>query len=82
MTLNTILRELKTTSRSKLAPETAAIMTRATEQLQSSGIVKMALGSGNMAPAFALTDWQGNIYNSAELLEKGPLILNFYRGSW
>jgi hypothetical protein len=82
MTLNTTLQQLKSASRSKLPAEKVAIMTRAVEQLENSGIARIALGSGKTAPEFTLSDWRGKLYKSRELLEKGPLILTFYRGSW
>jgi len=82
MTLNETLQQIKAASRSRIPAEAAATMTRATEQLKSSGIIKMALAPGKPAPEFELTDWQGNKFNSADLLAKGPLILHFYRGSW
>lgn len=82
MSLNETLQQLKSASRAKLPPEVAAIMAQATTQLESSGIVRMALHPGEPAPEFELPDSLGNNYSSVELLAKGPLILNFYRGSW
>ena len=82
MTLNETLQQIKSTSRSRIPEEAAATMTRATEQLKNSGIIKMALDAGEPAPEFELSDWQDIRYSSPELLAKGPLILNFYRGSW
>jgi peroxiredoxin len=35
-----------------------------------------------MAPSFALSDADGTIVTSSELLAKGPLVLTFYRGVW
>ena len=82
MTLNETLQQLKSASRSKAPSEAVTIMTHATEQLKDSGILGMALNPGMPAPEFELPDWQGNNFNSTELLTKGALILNFYRGSW
>jgi len=82
MTLKSTLLQLKTTSRAKLPEDVAAIMTRATDQLLDSGIVRMALGPGKQAPDFILPDWQGTLYSSSDILANGPLILSFYRGSW
>lgn len=82
MTLNETLQQIKSASRSKIPAEAAAVMTRATEQLRDSGIIKMALEPGKPAPEFELPDCLGNNYSSAKLLTKGPLILHFYRGSW
>ena len=82
MTLNETLQQIKLASRSKMPAEAAAIMTRATEQLEKSGIIKMARNSGKSAPEFELPDSLGKSYSSAELLTKGSLVLNFYRSSW
>jgi hypothetical protein len=82
MTLNNTLQEMKRKSLSRIPPEAAAIMAQTTKQLELSGLVDKALTKGDKAPSFELMDWQGNSYNSALLLAKGPLILHFYRGSW
>lgn len=82
MTLNETLQEMKAASRSRIPEAAVAIMTRATEQLENSGVVKKALSKGDQAPTFELQDWQGTRYNSSLLLSQGPLILHFYRGSW
>jgi peroxiredoxin len=34
------------------------------------------------APAFALTDQRGNLVSSNDLLDRGPLVVQFYRGTW
>lgn len=82
MTLNKTLQEMKAASRSRMPQEKAAIMAKATEEFERSGLVNNALKAGEKAPSFELLDWQGNSYNSSQLLVKGPLILHFYRGSW
>jgi hypothetical protein len=82
MTLNETLQQLKAASRSRVPAEAAAVMARSAEELKNSGLIGRALVPGNPAPVFDLQDWQGNSYNSTELLAKGPVILSFYRGSW
>ena len=57
-------------------------MHRATEELIASGLAERALKAGDMAPAFALNDADGNIVRSADLLGHGPLVVTFYRGVW
>lgn len=57
-------------------------MHRATDELLASGAAQRALKVGDKAPPFSLSDAQGNIVNSAELLKRGPLIVSFYRGVW
>ena len=82
MTLNETLQQIKSASLSRIPAEAASAMTRAAEQLENSGIIKMALGPGKPAPEFELPDCFDNSYNSTALLANGPLILHFYRGSW
>src|SRR6201988_58926 len=57
-------------------------MHRATEELIASGQAARAKKVGDQAPPFSLKDADGNIVSSAELLQKGPLIVSFYRGVW
>ena len=41
-----------------------------------------ALGVGDPAPDFALPDAMGREVRLSELLERGPVVLTFYRGAW
>jgi peroxiredoxin len=65
----------------KPAAEALHIMHRATAELVASG---QALNekAGDKAPEFALKDPDGNAVSLASLLEKGPLVVSFYRGVW
>ena len=53
-----------------------------TADLVATGIAEKALGVGDKAPDFELPDANGNPVRLADLLAKGAVILNFYRGSW
>lgn len=63
-------------------PEIHPVMERATAELIASGQAERALKAGDKAPAFTLTDPDGTLVSSTELLEKGPLVISFYRGVW
>jgi peroxiredoxin len=63
-------------------PEIHPIMERATAELIASGQAARAIQAGDRAPAFNLRDQDGNEVSSAALLEKGPLVVTFYRGAW
>ncbi|NYH14781.1 peroxiredoxin-like family protein [Paraburkholderia bryophila] len=63
-------------------PEIHPVMERATAELVASGQAERALRAGDKAPAFTLTDPDGTLVSSTELLEKGPLVISFYRGVW
>ncbi|MGF6408902.1 peroxiredoxin-like family protein [Paraburkholderia sp. MM5482-R1] len=62
--------------------EIHAVMERATAELIASGQAERAHKAGDMAPAFTLADPNGTLVSSTELLEKGPLVISFYRGVW
>ena len=53
-----------------------------TADLVATGIAGRALGPGARAPDFELPDHRGALVRSADLLAAGPLLVNFYRGSW
>jgi peroxiredoxin len=52
------------------------------QSLQAAGIGEGALKAGDAAPDFALANAEGRIVTLADLLEKGPVVLSFYRGKW
>ena len=52
------------------------------EELVAQGIVKNALNVGDKIPAFSLTDARGKSISSKALLNKGNLVITFYRGAW
>lgn len=82
MTLNDTLKQMKAASLSRIPADAAAVMANANAQLEASGIVEMTLGRGQAAPGFKLQDWQGELFDSTEILSRGPLVLTFFRGSW
>jgi len=53
-----------------------------TGDLVATGIAEKALKVGDAAPDFTLLDANGAAVSSADLLAEGPMIVNFYRGSW
>ncbi|MBU6420076.1 MAG: AhpC/TSA family protein [Proteobacteria bacterium] len=57
-------------------------MHRATDELIASGAANHAKKAGDLAPSFTLLDPDGKEVSSEDLLEKGPLIVTFYRGVW
>jgi hypothetical protein len=68
--------------KSEAPPEAVAVMHRATNDLRQSGILERVLKEGDLAPDFSLSDSQGRMVHAKDLLEKGPLVLSFYRGAW
>ncbi|MEQ5842254.1 AhpC/TSA family protein [Paraburkholderia acidicola] len=58
------------------------IMERATAELIATGQASRAVKAGDRAPNFSLRDQEDNEVSLAGLLEKGPLVVTFYRGVW
>jgi hypothetical protein len=82
MSLQEKLDAYRSTGPKRIPQESLTVMHRATEDLRHSGILERTLKPGQMLPEFALPNVEGAIVRSRQLLEKGPLVLSFYRGVW
>ena len=82
MSLQDSLDAMRTKFESKLSPEIVDTMHQATDELLQSGIMDRVLKVGDTAPKFSLPDHNGDMVDSADLLDKGPLAVSFYRGAW
>jgi len=82
MGLNEKLTAMRDASRGKLPEETRRIMAEALQSIEATGQQQRALRAGDRAPDFVLEDHAGRPWSSAELRDLGPLVINFYRGSW
>lgn len=66
----------------KVPAEIREAMERADLDLAGSGIAAHALKAGDIAPDFTLADAHGGSANLAVLVQKGPVVLSFFRGGW
>jgi hypothetical protein len=82
MSLADKLAATRAASATRIPPDKAAIMDRATEDLRRSGIMDHIVKVGGKAPSFTLANYDGSRVASADLLARGPLVLSFFRGSW
>lgn len=83
MTLQDKLDAFKVEFETNQAPPAAVeAFHRSTQELIDAGVADRALGVGDSAPGFVLSDADGNEVSSSVLLGKGPLVLTFYRGFW
>ena len=82
MSLQDQLNALKKNSEARIPAEKLAVMHRATKDLENSGLIDRVLKAGDMAPDFALNDTEGVLVSSRSLLERGPVVISFYRGGW
>jgi peroxiredoxin len=62
--------------------EVQAIHARVVEELKHSSIAERSIPVGAPAPAFELPDHNGKLVRSSELLDRGPLVICFFRGRW
>jgi peroxiredoxin len=82
-TLSQELADYKAGFAQRAAPERVAMMEAATRDLRATGIEQRALHAGDAAPAhLSLPDALGRPMRLAELWQRGPLVLLFYRGGW
>lgn len=54
----------------------------ATEELNNSGIAKTALQVGDSVMDFELKNASGQMVKLSDILQKGPVLLTWYRGGW
>lgn len=69
-------------AQSKSSPENRLIMSRHLDNVSGSGIYEKALKVGDQAPDFTLKNHLGKPESLSSHLEKGPVILTWYRGGW
>jgi peroxiredoxin len=63
-------------------PETQAVHARAIADLKAARFSEKVLQTDAKAPPFELKDHDGNTVSSADLLNKGRLVVCFFRGRW
>jgi len=82
MSLSDALNEFNQGFVAKVPQEVVSTMGEATEMLRQSGFAEQAVKTGQLAPAFELPELGGDSIELPKLLEKGPLVISFYRGAW
>jgi len=76
--LDAIERELLTV----IDAEERAALAAAIDRLRMLQMVEQGLAEGDLLPDFALQDSSARTVSSADLLDRGPLALTFFRGPW
>ena len=82
MTLQEKLDQLKAQAKTRIPPESQAVMARAIEDVHRSGILARVPKVGDRAPDFTLADSTDQPVSLASLRARGPVVLSFYRGRW
>ncbi len=62
--------------------EVIEMMHRATVELKATGIEERTLKVGDRAPSFTLFNQDHVQVSSSSLVQKGPLVVSFFRGHW
>lgn len=68
--------------RAALPRDDVRILDDAVEELRMMQLAEQGLQAGEPFPDFALPDSEGRVVASGELLDRGPLVVAFYRGGW
>ena len=76
--INTLLSEMGP----NIPEEVGRKIGSAIKELKDSGLIDNSLRKGGRLPLFTLPDLHGVRVSSIDLLEQGPLVISFYRGSW
>ncbi|RMH15678.1 MAG: AhpC/TSA family protein [Gammaproteobacteria bacterium] len=82
MNLSEAIQTFKQNFVKNVPDKTLQTMQAATEALVESNLAEKALKMGDRLPDFELPNATGQIISSQNLLEQGPLVINFYRGAW
>jgi hypothetical protein len=82
MSLAEKLKEISDGSKESIPEKTRSLMKKATDELRNSGIMDTAFRAGDILPPFELPNSNGRMVSSREFLEKGNLVVTFYRGVW
>jgi peroxiredoxin len=76
------LAEYRAGWRDRVPADRQAMMDRHVAHLAATGIDRSAKQVGDHAAAIRLRDQHGTMFDVANLLAKGPVIVTFYRGGW
>ena len=76
------LEELSREVRSNASPERLQANAQTISDLVAHGLSALALREGDVAPDFSLPDAHGHMVALKTLLDRGPVVISFYRGGW
>lgn len=82
MKLTASLKELADNSIKRHPGPAQDIMRKAIEDLEATVILKHAVKTGDKFPDFTLPNAQGKTITLSEQLQKGKVVITFYRGGW
>src|SRR5690348_12296112 len=63
-------------------PSVVAALEGSVAELAQTGLVRQALKAGERAPLFRLRSDTGDFVALSEVLDRGPVVVTFFRGGW
>ncbi len=82
MSLLAQIQEMQKEFMKQVSEEDVKVLQSATAKLIESDIAARCLKQGDKMPAFSLPNAINETISSNIMLNKGPLVINFYRGGW
>jgi peroxiredoxin len=82
MSLKTQLEACRCEYKANAEPHVVAAVRRSIQALAEMGFVAKAVKAGETAPLFKLRCGRGGFINLSDLLERGPVVISFFRGAW
>ncbi|MGL4850252.1 MAG: peroxiredoxin-like family protein [Clostridium sp.] len=82
MKLSDELSRLAQNANQTLPTEIKTLFKDSIDEVKASNIEQTALSTGDMAPDFTLSNANGDTVSLSAFLEKGPVVITFYRGGW
>jgi peroxiredoxin len=82
MTLSEKIRQFQKELIPDIPKKVLSTLFSTTDELVRSGLAEKSLRRGNTMPSFTLPNASGEEVSSDGLLQKGPLVISFYRGNW
>jgi peroxiredoxin len=76
------LEELSQELRTTASPQRLQANAQTISDLIANGLRTSALKEGDVAPDFSLPDTHGHLLALRTLLDRGPVVISFYRGGW
>ncbi|MDH5192015.1 MAG: AhpC/TSA family protein [Gammaproteobacteria bacterium] len=74
--------QLMTDFMNQLPQEQQAIVQHEMGKIISDGCGNEVINTGDVVPDFSLVDVHGGDFRLYEMLQKGPVVISFYRGGW